>query len=103
MKHVNHITNCDVRTAIKVLKSEKSDGSYDLTSDSINNGTDLIFKCISNTIMLQHGYAPKHFMLSTIVSIPKGIKSNSKCSENYRPIVMSSLLGKVFDKFLNFQ
>ena len=38
MKQVNHIfTNCDVRTAIKGLKSEKSDGSTELTSDSLIN------------------------------------------------------------------
>ena len=52
--------------------------------------------------MLQHGYAPKHFMMSTIVSIPKGMKSNLQYSEKYRPIAISSLLGKVFDKIINF-
>ena len=80
-----HITNCDVRSAIKGLKSEKSDGSIDLRSDSLINGTDLLFKCISNvfTIMLQYGYAPKHFMMSTSFPIPKCMKSNLKCSENY--------------------
>ena len=71
-----HITNCDVRTAIKGLKSDISDGSTDLTSDSLINGTDLLFKCISNvfTIMLQHGYVPKHVMMSTIVPIPNDMK-----------------------------
>ena len=48
--------------------------------------------------MLQHGYPPKHFMMSTIVPIPKVMKSSLKCSENYRPIAISSFLGKVFDK-----
>ena len=87
---------------MKGLKSDKSDGSTDLTSDSLINGTDLLFKCISNvfTIMLQHGYAPKHFMMPIIVPIPKGMKSNLKCSENYRPIATSTLLGKVFDKII---
>ena len=33
-----HITNCDVRTAIKGLKSDKYDGSTDLMSDSLING-----------------------------------------------------------------
>ena len=63
-----------------------------------------LFKCISNvfTIMLQHGYAPKQVMMSTIVPMPKGMMSNLKCSENYRPIEISSLLGKVFDKIRNF-
>ena len=50
--------------------------------------------------MLQHGYAPKHSMMSTIVPISKGMKSNLKCSENFRPIAISSLLGKVFDKII---
>ena len=89
MKHFCHILqNCDVRTAMKGQKSGKSDGSTDLTSDSLINGTDLLFKCIANvfTIMLQHGYALKHFMMSTMVPFPKGMKSNLKCSENYRPI-----------------
>ena len=52
------------------------------------------------TSMLQHGYAPKHFMMSTIFPIPKVVKSKLKCSENYRPIEISSLLGKVFDKII---
>ena len=52
------------------------------------------------TIMLQHGYAPKHFMMSSIVPITKGIKSNLKCSENYRPIAISILLSKVFDNII---
>ena len=58
-----HITNCDVRTAIKGLKSDKYDDSTDLTSNSLINETDLLFKCISNvfTSILQHGYAPKTF------------------------------------------
>ena len=66
-----HITISDVRTEIKGLKSEKSDGSTDLTSASLFNGTDLLSKCIFNvfTIMLQHGYASKHFMISTTVPI----------------------------------
>ena len=34
--HQPHITNCDVRTAMKGLKSYKSDGFTDLTSDSLN-------------------------------------------------------------------
>ena len=87
---------------MKDLKSNKSDGPTDLTSDSLINGTALLFKCISSvlTIMLQHGYAPKHFMMSTIVPILKGMKSNLKCSETYQPIANSSLLGKVFDKII---
>ena len=52
------------------------------------------------TIILHHGYAPKYIIMPTIVFIPKGKKSNLKCSENYRSIEISSLLGKVFDKII---
>ena len=38
--------------------------------------------------------------MSTIVRIPKGMKSKLECSENYRPIAISNLLGKVFDKII---
>ena len=37
-----HITNCDVSTAIKGLKSETYDGSTDLTSAILSNGTELL-------------------------------------------------------------
>ena len=40
---------------LRIRKSDISDGSTDLTSDSLINVTDLFFKCISSvfTIMLQ--------------------------------------------------
>ena len=70
--------------------------------DRLINGTGLLFKCISNVfaIMLKHGYAPTHVIISTVVPIPKGMKSNLLCSEKYRPIAISSLLDKVFDKII---
>ena len=46
------------------------------------------------TIMLQDNYAPKHFMMSIVDPISKGLTSNLKCSDNYRHI--ESL------KYLNF-
>ena len=95
MKHVNHILQIGMY-ALAI------NGSTDITSDSLINGTDLLFKCISNvsTIMLQLDYAPKRFIMATIVAIPKCMKSNITCSENNRPITIGSLLGKVFDKII---
>ena len=62
-----HITNRDVCTVIQGLKSEKSDSSTDLSSVSLINGSDLLFKCISNvlTIMLQHSYKGRQKFLGT--------------------------------------
>ena len=50
--------------------------------------------------MLLNGYVPNNF---TIVPMQKCIKLNLKCSENYRPIAISSLLGKAFDNINHFQ
>ena len=48
----NIIKNCYIRTAIKGPKSENYDGSTNLTSDSLINRTDLLFKCTSNVFTI---------------------------------------------------
>ena len=47
--------------------------------------------------MLTHGVAPAGLLLSTLVPIPKNKRGNKSDSKNYRQIVISSLLGKLFD------
>ena len=83
------------------LKRGKNDGYGGLTSDYIINGTPLLFQYLSIlfSLMLSHCYAPStsSFCISTMVPIPK--KSNGSMGEitNYRGIVLSSLLSKIFD------
>ena len=45
-------------------------------------------------VMLQHGYNAKNLILSSIISIPKDMKSSSP---NYRGISLFNAIGKIFD------
>ena len=47
--------------------------------------------------MLSHGFTPEDMIRAVITSIPKNVKESVACSENYRGIALSSILGKVFD------
>ena len=47
--------------------------------------------------MLQHGYNAKDLILSSIISIPKDMKSSLSSSTNYRGISLFNAIGKVFD------
>ncbi len=47
--------------------------------------------------MLVHDVTPDSMLAGTMVSIPKGNISILTCSDNYRAITRSSIVGKVFD------
>ena len=48
-------------------------------------------------VMLQHGYNAKDLILSSIISIPKDMKTYLSSSTNYRGISLFNAIGKVFD------
>ena len=48
-------------------------------------------------VMLQHGYNAKDLILSSIISIPKDMKSSLSSRRNYRGISIFNVTGKVFD------
>ena len=47
--------------------------------------------------MLSHGVSPGGLLLSKLIPIPKNKRGNKSDFSNYRAIVISSLLGKLFD------
>ena len=47
--------------------------------------------------MLQHGYNAKDLILSSIITIPKDMKTSLSSSTNYRGISLFDAIGKVFD------
>ena len=51
-------------------------------------------------MMLTHGVAPQGLLLSTLVPIPKNKRGNKCDSNNYRQIVISSLLVKNIRHFI---
>ena len=70
-----------------------------MLSDNLTNGTLKLnmFISVLFSAMLIHGVAPGGLLLSTLVPIPKNKRGNKTDSNNYRAIVISRLLGKLFD------
>ena len=93
-KHTHCITVEQVKFAINKLKPGKSDSTDGLLSDTLKNGTHLLYSYIALlfTCMLTHGVSPIDFCLSVIVPIPKNKMANKCDSSNYRAIEISSLL-----------
>ena len=91
----NHITNVDVDDAImpyiietctNKLKRGKDDGNHGFKSDHIINGSKKLFLYLSLLFrtMLVRGYNLSDLLLSTIISIPKGLKGSlSKSDSGY--------------------
>ena len=48
-------------------------------------------------VMLQHEYNAKDLILSSIISIPKDMKTSLSSSTYYRGISLFNTIGKVFD------
>ena len=47
--------------------------------------------------MTYHGFAQQTFICAQIISIPKGYKAALTCSEKYRSIAISIVIGKILD------
>jgi len=47
--------------------------------------------------VINHGYIPQKFSVTTLISIPKNKRKSLNDSNNYRGIAISSLIGKLFD------
>ena len=92
----------DVMEGVAKLKRGKHDGYKGHFSDHVINGTNRLYIQLSLVFnsMLIHGYCPKDFLLSTLVPIPKNKQKSLNCSDNYRAIALSSILGKILDNIL---
>ena len=97
---VDHlICESEVSKAIESLKSGKSDGHKGLISDHLKHAPKrmcVIIALLLNAIT-RHGHMPNELLLSTLTSIPKDVRGNICCIENYRGIALSSCLSKVHD------
>lgn len=93
------VTYDDVKSAIRSLKPEKSDGDLGLWSNHIIHGGDILTRHLSRliTAMLIHGFSPGDLTTATIVSIIKDKHGNHCESANYRGIALSSGITKVYD------
>ena len=97
--YTNEINVNHIRDAIAKLKNGKNGGEEGLFSDHVINGTNLLavwLTCLFNC-MLSHGICPSSTSHGTMVPIPNDKRKSVGCSDNYRAITLSSIIGKVFD------
>ena len=86
----------DVTKSVNRLKLGKSDGEEGLNSDHIVHGPHLLYVLLTSVIncMLVHGVTPESMIIGTMVPIPKGKMKLLCCSDNYRAITLSSIIGR---------
>ena len=49
---------------------------------------------------MHHGFAPQAFIYANIIPIPKSAKGALMCSDTYRSIANSSVIGKISDHII---
>ena len=96
-EHLHYITVNDVKCCVKLLKSDKKDGSLNLYTNHLINGTGRLFVMISLlfTAILIHGFCPLPMLYGTMTPLPK-INGTTQ-SDNFRAITLCSTLSKLFD------
>ena len=93
------VTPSIVSEAVDHLKSEKSDPSYDFSSDCLKNAPFVLFEQLATLfrIYLTHGHVSNILMLATLMPLIKDKLGDHCSSNNYRSIAISSQISKVFD------
>ena len=94
-----NISYCTIDKCVKKLKCGKSDGNLGVDSDHLLNGTQKLLMMLGFLInmMIMHGHTASDFLLATIISIPKNMRSSLCCSDNYRGIALCSSICKLLD------
>ena len=82
--NTHSVSITDVIKAVNHLKSNKYNDDGILMSNIFLHGTHLLYTCIAQLFnaMLCYGLAPRLFLRSTIIPIPKGGRSSSNSASN---------------------
>ena len=68
-------------------------------SNNFLHGTHLLYTCIAQlfSAMLCYGFAPRLFLRSTMIPIPKVGRSSSSNSDHFRSIAIGIILSEILD------
>ena len=93
------ISIVEVNTALKSIKSNKSDGDVHFMSNHllISSQEFLVQISLLLSSILTHGYQPHDILKGSIESIPKNVRGNLCDSSNYRGITLCNSISKIFD------
>ena len=99
LHNVSKVTPSVIMEAVGHLKSEKNDPSHNFSSDCLKNAPMILFEQLATLfrIYLIHGHVSNILMLATLIPLIKDKLVDHCSSSNYRSIVISSLILKVFD------
>ena len=86
---------------MKQLNKGKDDGNHEFKSDQGGDRFYIYLSILFNA-MIRHGYNPRKLLLSSIISIPKDMKSSLRDSNNYRCILLFNAICKVYDQAIIF-
>lgn len=95
-------TQTEIDFVIKNIKHRNTPGPDEISGDFIK----ILHNIHSNLLLnifnaaLKHGYFPPQWKDSKLILIPK-TKGNQEDPSNFRPICVSSILGKVLEKLIN--
>ena len=79
------------------LKSGTLYGQTNCTSDNIKYDTHKLFVHLSFNTIINHGFTPNGMLLTNIQPIVKNKQTLVNSSDNYRAILLSSIIGKLLD------
>ena len=99
MNVLQKVNILSIKEALDNIKPNKGDSTWDLTSDFLKNGPELLFKHLEVMIQafLMHGHVSAIFLLATMVPIVKDKLGDTCSSVNYRSIAISSVILKLLD------
>ena len=99
ISNVDRITDDLVKEALGSMKKSKNDAMFNIQSDCMINGPDVLVTHLSNMIrsFVVHGNVPYFILVCTLLPLVKDNLADITSSENYRAIASGSLLLKLLD------
>ena len=98
-KAQHNITVGDIDKGINGSHINMRDGTCDMFSDHLINGTPNLYVHLSLLLaaMPRNGFSPSQFCMSKLIPIPKNKKMSLNDSSNHGAIAKSTILGKLLD------
>ena len=98
---ISDISVTEVEEIIRRLKDRKAPGADCITNEHVKYGGNLLAVYITRLfeMIIRFEYVPRMFKIGIIIPIPKGDK-NRWYMDNYRGITLTSVLAKMFEKFI---
>jgi len=95
------ITEAEINSAIKEMKSNKSTGLDNISNEMLKSGQSFLIPCLHNLFnnCFTMGYYPENWTHGYITPIHKG--NDPSDPNNYRSITITNCLGKLFNRILD--